>query len=266
MNPSLDPEIPASLGTQSTDREPFLTPPDFALEAVLGPDDRKQVSSTNAQDLRILVRLRVTIPGFPVRRATGFLIGPSTILTCAHVLCLRRTDGRVFQAESALAAPGAAGLNNYPFGDHLCEGITVPPQYLANQDPLFDFGVIHLPQPIGASLGFFGVRVFQDQHLTGKQFVLAGFPDPEPAVQGRGPILEDTLWGSMGPMTGTPQFLTHSIDATTGQSGAPLYSKFSEGGKTVFLAAGLQISGNFNQNFALRFRHDMITFLKPLVV
>jgi glutamyl endopeptidase len=231
-----------------------------AVEDIIGlTDDRQQVLNTLTQDLRMLVRLRVVIPGLPPRRATGFMISPNTVLTAGHALCSRLVTGQVVRATQAFAAAASAASNQHPFGDLTCSQFEVSKQFLASQDPLFDYGAVRLPEALGNRIGFFGVRIFADNQLQNRPFVLSGFPDPAPPVPPDRPaILEDTMWAMSGPVAGTPQFLTYAMDATTGQSGAPLYSRFQENGRTVFLAAGLHQGGNFQQNHAVRFRPEIL--------
>lgn len=231
----------------------------MSAEDIIGSDDRQQVLNTLTLDLRMLVRLRVSLPGLPPRRATGFMISPFTVLTCAHALCSRLVNGNVVCATQALAAAASAGINQHPFDDLVCSKFAAAQQFLANQNPLFDYGVVQLPEALGEKIGFFGVRLFNDNHLQNRPFMLAGFPDPEPPLPPNRPAIpEDTMWAMMGAVAGTPQFLTYTMDATTGQSGAPIYSRFQENGQTVFLVAGLHQGGNFQQNHAVRFRPDIL--------
>lgn len=236
---------------------------DFAITAVFEEDERRQVGNTSGAGVRMLVRLKSVFEGLPPQRATGFLISPRTVLTCAHAVCTRRVNGPVTQATQVFAAVAASGIGQYPFGDLPCDAIAVAQQYLALQNPLFDYGVVQLPQPLGEQLGWFGVRLFSDELLQGRLFNLIGYPAPEPASPPRGPILEDTMWGMPGPVAGTPQHLTHSIDTSFGQSGAPLYSGFQENGEDVFLAAGIHQGGNYMQNQAVRFRPDILQEIGP---
>jgi len=238
-------------------------PPTSAAD-IIGVDDRQQIQNTLTLDLRMLVRLKVHLPGLPPRRATGFMISPSTVLTAAHALCSRLVSGNVVHATQAFAAAASAGPNQYPFEDLGCTEFAVAQQFLGNQNPLFDYGVVQLPEPLGDKIGFFGLRLFKDSHLQNRSFILAGFPDAElPRTERPKLIVDDTMWGMMGPVTGAPQFLTYVLDATTGQSGSPIYSKFQENGKTVFLAAGLHQGGNFQQNHAVRFRPDILQEIGP---
>lgn len=250
MNESSILSIAANLGSRL---------PTTGVRAVIGPDDRQQAKTSDARDLRMIARLDVSFPGFAPGRGTGFLIGSSVILTCAHVLCVHPLVGPPLQASSVNCALGALGLNKYPNGDIASGHIRVAPQYLANRDPRFDFGIVKLPSPLGDQLGNFGVEQFTDAAISAQRFAVSGYPDPEPALPPRPAILPDTLWFAGGPARGAGDFVTYSIDATTGQSGSPLYFPRDNAGITQFIVAGINIAGVATQsNFALRFRNDIV--------
>src|SRR5882757_33778 len=95
---------------------PLLPPPKVGSSAakpenVIGVDNRVMVTDTSTIPWRCICHLEVEYEFGPVGYATGFLIGPKSVLTAAHVLVnLPRTDPTKRRtARQVRVIPGRSG-------------------------------------------------------------------------------------------------------------------------------------------------------------
>lgn len=225
-------------GMEATD-ESVVNEAVAVLEVILGTDDRVRINNTSDIPWRRICALRITFPSNAVYRGTGFLIGPRSLATAGHCVYLHNQGGWARKVE---VIPGANGSAK-PFGSTESTQLRSVAGWVNAKKPESDYGCIVLPQGSfnGRNLGSFGFGALSAQELVAKPAVLAGYPGDKPFAE---------LWGmarkikTVGPVT-----LGYDIDTMGGQSGAPLYIKRGNGGRTV---VGIHNYGASTGNSATR--------------
>lgn len=239
--------------------------------AILAGPERQPVRNTLAAPFRFVCRLQIafTNPFAPnstiVGTGSGTLIGDRHILTAGHNLLFsfRRPNlppsPRV-RPFLIFASPGQNGQQQ-PFGSSVAVNTRFPPEWAAAENPNFDFGLITLAEPLGATrrpalgnrpLGFWGhpqlgggtrIAVSRLNGLAGLGVNVAGYPadkcgDQPPTGSltpqqilatcqiGRHATVQ---WESVGSVLhpaapGIPRVVTYSNDTFGGHSGAPVWS------------------------------------------
>ncbi|WP_288340054.1 trypsin-like peptidase domain-containing protein [uncultured Allobaculum sp.] len=186
---------------------------------VIGEDDRYLIARTDVAPYNAICNLTITFSNGGVYSGTGFLIAPDTILTAGH--CVFDHDNNMGWARSIVAVPGGKDPSN-PDNQYSSKLLMAPPDWTktgaSNTD--YDLGLIRLRKPIE------GVEPLKlatlDQANLDKTYELAGYPYNENiSLESQG------MYGAKGrlhSMTGRRTVL-HTIDSSSGQSGAPLLNE-----------------------------------------
>jgi len=112
---------------------------------------------------------------------TGFLIFPNVVLTAAHNLYMLR-PGRTGRSVpwGYRVTPGRNGARARPFGSQPAIQLYVPHRFMANSDPLFDFGFIKTARPFQGLPGVFPLAALSNARLRqvrSRPFLhIAGYP------------------------------------------------------------------------------------------
>jgi glutamyl endopeptidase len=203
---------------------------------------------------RCICHLEVEYENGPVGMGTGFLIGPQTVITAAHVLVDRRRDWSAPRRASRVRVlPGRNGTLA-PYGYAVTDKFDMPNEWKDdNTDQrraaAFDFAAIHLPktadtevqqEPLGARLGYFGLKAFAeaDEEKIKLLFINnAGYPKERDKPYG-------TLWYNAGRVrTWAPEFVEYMVDTEGGQSGSPIY--FYDEKKQQRYVVAIHTTGDF---------------------
>jgi len=233
---------------------------------VIPPDERQLVADSLAVPYRWLCSLDVTYPGGTLARGSGMLIGPRQILTAAHNIY--RPDGT--SPASLYAAPARHGRTD-PFGRVKAVAFSVSGAFLRTSRPgtRFDFALITLERdvstlthpslgagPLGhwghASLGQGTVlRALDPQYLSGKPVIVCGYPgdwcgtsrlDPAEGCSERDQATVQLIHNGIASFQpGLTGILLHTADTHRGQSGSPVWIKFTNG--TRYLC-GVHVDAN----------------------
>jgi V8-like Glu-specific endopeptidase len=237
-------------------------------QEVIPPDERELVAQTLAVPNRWICSLDVTFEkpypkgwtsGFA--RGSGLLIGPRHVLTAAHGIY---SDGGK-SPKSIVVAPARNGRRT-PLGTFKAAAWTVSSrafgQYGIARD--FDFGIVHLDRDIAAPsyaalgnkpLGHWGspslgqgteMGGLARDWLAGKRVFVCGYPGDRCGVK---PLdLKDpkascskddqatTQWignGLASVPAQRPRLLHHAADTAKGQSGSPVWVKFTDGRRSL---------------------------------
>lgn len=224
-------------------------------ENVIGADNRTRVSDTAMTPWRSICHLEIEYESGPVGMGTGFLIGPYTVVTAAHVLCDRRMFGwnRPRAARRIRILPGRNGTLA-PYGYVVADEFNVPPEWQHKDADeagasAFDFAAIHIPRTsateveqegLGARLGYFGLKAYTaaDEESIKLLFVNnAGYPQEQHKPYG-------TLWYNAGRVSKwADSFVEYMVDTEGGQSGSPIYL-FDEKKKQRYVVA-IHTTGDF---------------------
>jgi V8-like Glu-specific endopeptidase len=199
------------------------------MEVIVDQDDREQVTDTTAFPFRCICSLTITAQDGSKWIGTGWLAGPSTVVTAGHCVFLHGSGGWPARID---VFPARNGPNKpYAFTSTSFRSVK---GWTRDQKPANDYGAIILPQP--AVVGFFGYKVMTDEELSGRVVSVYGYPsDKEPG----------TLWGHYRQLTQIlPRQLVYNIATIGGQSGAPVWDKDGEDRFVVGIHNYGDVSGN----------------------
>jgi glutamyl endopeptidase len=214
-----------------------------ALEVVIPPDDRVQITDTTVVPWRWICALRITAANGSQFIGTGWLVGPRTVITAGHCVFMHAQGGWARQIE---VVPGRNGASR-PFGSCTATSFRSVSGWTAGHDRDFDYGAILLPSTCrpGDQLGFFGFAALNDAELLNLSLNLSGYPGDKPA---------GTQWFMARRATSvTARTIVYNIDTAGGQSGAPVW-RLSGG---VRHAVGIHTNGSLLGNSATRIVPDV---------
>ena len=236
-------------------------------ENVIGVDSRVRVTDTSAIPWRCICHIEVEYEAGPIGFGTGFLIGPKSVLTAAHVIC---DPAKKRKARRLRIMPGRNG-NTAPYGYFVADfkDCLVTAQWLKNGSSVdgsgaCDYAVITIPKdfkteetPTAERLGYFGLKCFSDDEVAKKANMLlvnnAGYPYEADKPYG-------TLWYNAGRVrTVEKTYVEYMVDTEGGQSGSPIYF-FDEETNQRFVIA-VHTTGDFI-NRGLRITRDVFSTLK----
>ena len=169
---------------------------------------------------------------------TGFLIFPNVVLTAAHNLYMLR-PGRTGRSVpwGYRVTPGRNGARARPFGSQPAIQLYVPHRFMANSDPLFDFGFIKTARPFQGLPGVFPLAALSNARLRqvrSRPFLhIAGYPcDKSYGTQWQHTKRRDRFM---------PPSLNYRVDTGQGQDGGPIWVRRDRAGQVD--AIGIHVSG-----------------------
>jgi V8-like Glu-specific endopeptidase len=231
------------------DAPPLPFPPpsadDVAPLDIFGPDNRVDIADTRPPPWCMVCHLVVENDRGLLFSGTGWLGGPSTVYTAAHVLLDATQDHR---ARRVKVMPGRMGHVGSVFD---ATGFATHAQWQQGQPAGFDVAAIWLATPIGRTLGNFGFQARADTALNQQAVESAGYPDDR--AQGRPfgtPMrCSDRIRGVL------PRLLATQLDTRMGQSGSPVFVRDTQGRP---IALGIHAYGNPQTNHAVRLTDDLV--------
>jgi V8-like Glu-specific endopeptidase len=277
-------DSPQKNGTLSDSRTSISLFPKRTFDSEIVPpdDDRKPVTLPQRWvPFRWICSLecQLTKPK-QLRMATGFLIGPSTVLTAAHNLLTKTHPWTQFDRIRVVPARTE---RNAPFGHAEAQRSDWlwPTQWDSrnpNKLSEWDFAVIRLRRAIGSerfkslkgqSLGWWGGANTEMRPATMRKFGnktphirTTGYPldkcgwrqlrnekEIKKCAHFSTNIWASTQWWSVGDVVGIDRgFLLHTADTFEGQSGSPIwrYWKNNKTGKLLKSLVGIQLRGGKN--------------------
>jgi V8-like Glu-specific endopeptidase len=231
----------------------------WSEEIIFDPDDdRKVVPDSTKPPYRFICHLSIGMKGpggsTIYREATGTLIGPGHVLTCAHAL-LSRENGKVLEASKIMVSPGRNSahkkvLDWKPFGDVRVFSYRVPDQWRNSFDWQCDFALLRLSSDIGrkkfkilgdkplywwGAAGNTFAEPMPPSELQGKVVNVCGYPEDKCAAEplkkgkpclaskkGKAQFIAHDVVLDASPKIQPGRFF-HKADVAEGQSGAPVW-------------------------------------------
>lgn len=213
--------------------------------AILGPDDRVQITPVATGSYRAVVEIEVVWPDGTSSRGSGAMIGRNDVLTAGHAVYSAQHGG---YAKDIYVFPGRDGLGT-PYGFAMGTAAKTTPEWEAfggfGNELAFanDVGVITLDRNVGDLVGWYNYRSGGSAgQYTGAQVVSVGYPGDKPYA---------TQWsvaGQVDESTGTALNFTSGLDIFNGQSGSPVFAA----GSTTILAVVSNESNDGKRNQAVR--------------
>jgi V8-like Glu-specific endopeptidase len=193
---------------------PLRTP----FESVIGVDERVRVLDTDLAPWRMICALRMRGPTGASAIGTGWFIGPRTLLTAGH--CVHSTRFFGGWASSIEVVPGLNGVGSdelvRPYGEVTSTSFSSLDLWTEREDPDFDVGCIHLDEPLGDKVGWFGLAVLAPADLEGYLVNISGYP----ADRGAG---SEQYHAANRIVHVGDRRIYYEVDTYGGQSGAPVW-------------------------------------------
>lgn len=189
--------------------------PNFARqESVCGSDQRVRVSNTKAVPWRWNCQLIITMPDGKKYLGTGFMIGPTTVLTAGHNLHEGGTFGK--WATKIEVIPGRNGWSR-PYGSFFAKRAHSVDGWVKDRNPNYDYGALTLRTNIGRRTGFYRVASLSTNRIKNGYLNSAGYP-------------ADKTYGNQYYVNGSPSYVLqkkiyYHFDTYGGQSGSAVYLK-----------------------------------------
>src|SRR5690625_483726 len=209
--------------------------------AIIGTDGRILVQDTTVFPNSTIAYVFVVFDG-AYGNCSGFLYGPSTVITNSHCLW----DDTLGYAQFAMVYPGRNG-EDIPFGGSSATQIIVNSDFVNTQAPRHDYAIIKLNDPLGSYTGTLGFRY--KENWEGAYARVTGYP-ADPYHDRDKP--DHTQWTMRGPIENEGNgMLYYKMDTTGGQSGCPVYIDPA-------YAIGVHGYGNPSFNSGVKITQEMI--------
>lgn len=205
----------------------------FAMETVIGEDERTRVPDTDLHPWRMICALRIRGPGGTGAIGTGWFIGPRTVVTAGHCVFSQTFFGG--WAESVEVIPGHNRTQNgrvvKPFGSAVGRRMSVLDRWAQSDDrePDFDIGCIHLDEPLGEQTGWFGFAALPPDALVAHLVNISGYPSD----RGGG---DAQYFAANRILNVGERRVFYDVDTHGGQSGAPVWIHEEEGSPPLVVA------------------------------
>lgn len=165
-----------------------------------------------------------------IGRGSGYMIGPNSVVTAGHVInsdsIANESSSGNRWASKVIIYPAKAGSNN-PYGSASSTNLITSVNWIDNNNPDYDWGIIRLNKNIGDNTGWLGLR-WTSSHYHGKTIMFAGYPD--------GDIYNKYMYYGCGVQNSyKDNGLIYVVgdSCEPGHSGCPSYLYFSDTGYTA---------------------------------
>ncbi len=190
---------------------------------VIGRDERRPVEDTSKAPYSGICRLTINFSNGDVYSGTGFFLTPDTVLTAGH--CVYDNTNNLGWARSITVVPGNADPSKEENQYHSAS-LKAPMDWVTNRqgDTDYDLGLIKLNRPVDDSVAMLKLRTLDHANFA-PVYELPGYPYTPNLELGQEPMM--TARGSATALAGR-RTLLHTIDSSSGQSGAPILNADNE--------------------------------------
>jgi glutamyl endopeptidase len=245
----------------SLERKPGLLqkePPDASYgigegrlwdESVVNTDDRVRVPDVYQYPWRAICALRITSRTGNQYVGTGWLAGPSLVVTAGHCVYLHKDGG---WAREITVIPALDGNEAPRFGPIKARRLRTVDGWVNGKAAGSDYGGILLDQPLGETLGYFAVGALGDDQLKRSWANISGYPTD------RGSAREQYYHARLLVEVNESR-LFYDIDTFGGQSGSPIWFTADDGRR---IAIGVHTSGSQRENAGTRITGNVLANLR----
>lgn len=216
-------------------------------DSVIGTDTRYQITNTTQGVYKRICSITAYWSngsgGYTKSYGTGFLEGPSAVVTAGHVIYNSTKGGWCHHAEVCFARNGSTK----PYGTQSSTTIHTSQAWINSSDSNQDWAVIEIDDDIGNTTGWFG-KLWTSNSLNGTSISVTGYPgDKTPNFsmwRGNGYIVE-SLSARLG----------HDADTAAGESGAAILNSSNQ-------ALGIHTGGTSTENYGTRITEWLYNYLE----
>ena len=189
--------------------EPFV--PDNLNKAVIGADDRVQVTDTKQYPYSAIANMKVTGECGCRWECTGFMVGKRYLMTAAH--CMICTDHNRW-AKNITFYFGYRSNSNYLYkytgGWSATAGTDFPNGYVFDAMEN-DWCFVRFDKKVGEQTGWIGFNVASDNEINSRFYQVTGYRDNKlKYAYGFASVYDNKL-------------IIHTVDEVSGNSGGPIY-------------------------------------------
>lgn len=194
---------------------------------------------------RSTVKITAIFSGARVSSGTGVMIGPSTVLTAAHVIY---DEDNLTQALAVNIVPACAG-DYHPYGKTTAESLHIQKAYRENPVPCgpYDVAVINLKdKTIGKKTGYVSCKVRSASDLLAHLVELNGYPGSGYSIW-NDVTVNGYMYGMGGSVTRvfSNRTLEHDCDMFSGMSGGGLLRYIDGEPSVIGVNVGAYQSANY---------------------
>ncbi|NWG72590.1 MAG: trypsin-like serine protease [Parvularculaceae bacterium] len=194
------------------------------------------ISPTNASPWNMICQLMIEFPDDTVP-ATGWIAGPRCVVTAGHCLLFHNLGG----AANSIVVTPARNATACPYGKFKASSWAPHDQWRDQSNPDWDLGYIRLEKPV--NIGAFKFSHFEDSYLKNHYVNIAGYPrhvEKYPSANGDHLFHNANRIRKIG-----AERLYYDVDATGGQSGAPVWIHKTTGADPIVIGvhAGSAVPG-----------------------
>jgi V8-like Glu-specific endopeptidase len=221
------------------------------IEAVIGVDERTQITDTASYPWRAIASLVITARDNSQWVGTGWFVSPRTLITAGHCVHIKNSgvpgrDGWVSKINVMCGRNGT----ELPYGSVTSTVFKSVDGWTENGDENFDFGAIIVPTPLGDEVGMFGVAVYPDDELLGTLVNISGYPGDKPA---------GSQWfDSRAVAQVNARKVYYEADTAGGQSGAPVFRIVDD----VRIGVAVHAYGGATANSGTRINDEVYGWMK----
>lgn len=244
----------------------------ISTNAIIGSEDRTVVTNTTVAPYSYTCYMySVYTNGIKTFPYSGFIIGPNAAVTAAH--CVFDGRGTLDHVVVIPAVRGTTTPQSGPYGVAYSSSVTVPDAYIKNPTRNDDWAVIELKSDIGNRTGWPSLESSSSSY-NGTSVEIVGYPSQTEwftlqndentlMFSGKGTI----RYSSGGLFDFGRGILKGDWDASTGNSGGPVFAYYNGMGYTVIGihtastdTYGKPYDDNTSCSLATRISKDMYDF------
>lgn len=226
----------ASYGTHVSRAVAQSNANEFVTQAVIGTDDRIQITNTDAYPYCAICSLEITAKTGRQFVGTGWLASNDTVITAGHCIYMPDQGG---WAKRVKVFPGRNGVGGSdPF---LGIGLQSVEGWTKSRKPAADYGAIQLNGKTSEH-GTLGYLALKDRDLMSNLYHVAGYSADKPL---------GTLWGHARQLQDVRKnVLLYETDTYGGNSGGPVFFLDDQSGEVYVV--GIHNYGDVSGNSATR--------------
>jgi V8-like Glu-specific endopeptidase len=211
--------------------------PDF----VIGNDDRKNFYPYTWPWF-CTGRIDVWKYGSLIWGGAGALVGKNVVLTASHLVPWGTGPGNWAMKFTPAYYDGQSTLGSGMYS------YTEKAKGYSDHDQGDDMAVLKLYTPLGNSLGYFGYKTYSDDWEGGAYWILVGYPSA--VGGGQRPTWQSYIVITDDDSDGAGVELEHTGDATSGNSGGPLWSWWDDSPRVIGTHSGSEYNWDEDNNVA----------------